>query len=561
MGRASSARPLRKRQTTLSFAPVSSSPPAGERSPARVRYQNVHSEKSSSRGKTSVSTSRETPTEQSIFISSDEEPIRLPSSVKARTIKRTNSDINKSSSEESDDIVSTSPAKRRRTTMQVVIPQVPVISDQATIKRHSESDSDIICSSPLRRRKVAVQCRIKRGNDEKEPKPSGISKKSSSKLRRRDIDLEEDLEILQPSDVIETRTRGTPSMSTAKAQRQRQLELLKRRRAGDKSKLTDTKEKHFTDHDPDSSDRSEDSEDSEDSSSSEDLQADIDSDAEPALSEDLDKYDADFVDDEGELGVPADEIEVPFEFTRHRYKRLKDHFRDVVEWMVHNKINPAFRRDDTVYKMAFRKVKDEVTGLAGSQFISSVWNKGFVVSLKARPRIVVLPYPITEDHPCDACNRSKHPASYDIRFDGPPYSLETLEPIHGDDSSEDQDSDAERENVDCEGNVIPNEDTHFYLGRHCKSKASMAHTLIHWRYHLNEWVIGYLERIGILEDSEVLKREHWSQKKHSKYANEVVDTMGEAGEVDRLWRDFNLNLKTARAATVHYSSFISSLYD
>lgn len=83
----------------------------------------------------------------------------------------------------------------------------------------------------------------------------------------------------------------------------------------------------------------------------------------------------------------------------------------------------------------------------------------------------------------------------------------------------------------------------------------MAHTLIHWRYHLNEWVVGYLERMGILESSEILQREHWSQKKRTKYANEVVDAMVEAGEVDRLWRDFNLNLKTARASTVGYSHF------
>lgn len=419
--------------------------------------------------------------------------------------------MNKSSSGESDEIVS--PTKRRRTSVQVVIPQAPVARDQVKIKHYSESDSDIIHSPPLRQRRVALKARAKRGRglDEKDPVPDGFVQKSG-KLQQNEIDLEEDLEILRPSskktpllrsicqgyaqvdffsgsvpsanmlsahlrllahfndplDVIESRTRGTPSISTAKAERQRQLELLKRRRAGDKSKMTERNEKGYNDNNPHSPDESEDNEDSEDTTSSEDSQMDVDSDVEPALPEDLDQYDADFVleDDEGELGVPADEIEVPFEFTRHRYKRLKDHFRDVVEWMVHNKINPAFRRDDAVYEMAFRKVKDEVTGLAGSQFVSSVWNKGFIGSLKARPRIVVLPYPITEGHPCDACNRSKHPASYDIRFDGPPYIQETLESIVGDDSSEDQASDSmERENVDCEGNVIPNENTHFYLGR------------------------------------------------------------------------------------------------
>ncbi|EFE42067.1 conserved hypothetical protein [Trichophyton verrucosum HKI 0517] len=540
MGRTGRARPSRKRQTTLSFAPVSSLPPTGE--PSRVRSQNLHSEKSSPKGENAATTPRTIPEEQSIFVSSDEDPIRPPSSIKPKTRKRTNPDMNKSSSGESDEIVS--PTKRRRTTVQVVIPQAPVTRDQVKIKHYSESDSDIIHSSPLRQRRLALKARAKRvrGPDEKDPVPDGFVQKSG-KLQQHEIDLEEDLEILRPS---------------TKAERQRQLELLKRRRAGDKSKMTERNEKGSNDNNPDSPDESEDNEDSEDTTSSEDSQMDVDSDVEPALPEDLDQYDADFVleDDEGELGVPADEIEVPFEFTRHRYKRLKDHFRDVVEWMVHNKINPAFRRDDAVYEMAFRKVKDEVTGLAGSQFVSSVWNKGFIGSLKARPRIVVLPYPITEGHPCDACNRSKHPASYDIRFDGPPYIQETLESIVGDDSSEDQASDTmERENVDCEGNVIPNENTHFYLGRHCKSKASMAHTLIHWRYHLNEWVVGYLERIGILENSGILKREHWSQKKRTKYANEVVDAMVQAGEVDRLWRDFNLNLKTARASTVGYSPF------
>ncbi|OAL71205.1 hypothetical protein A7D00_4869 [Trichophyton violaceum] len=549
MGRTGRARPSRKRQTTLSFAPVNSLPPAGEPSPARVRYQNLHSEKSSPEGENSATTPRAIPEEQSIFVSSDEDPIRPPSSIKPKTRKRTNSGIKKSSPGESDEIVS--PTKRRRTTVQVVIPQAPVTRDQVKIKHYSESDSDIIHSSPLRKRRVALEARAKRGPDEKDLVPDEFVQKGG-KLQQHGIDLEEDLEILRPSNVIESRTRGMLSISTAKAERQRQLELLKRRRAGDKSKTTDRNEKNSNDNNPDSPYESEDNEDSEDTTSSDDSQMDADSDVEPALPEDLDQYDADFVleDDEGELGVPADEVEVPFEFTRHRYKRLKDHFRDVVEWMVHNKINPAFRRDDAVYEMAFRKVKDEVTGLAGSQFVSSVWNKGFIGSLKARPRIVVLPYPITEGHPCDACNRSKHPASYDIRFDGPPYSQETLESIVEDDSSEDQASDSmERENVDCEGNTIPNENTHFYLGRHCKLKASMAHTLIHWRYHLNEWVVGYLERMGILESSEILQREHWSQKKRTKYANEVVDAMVEAGEVDRLWRDFNLNLKTARAST------------
>jgi len=74
----------------------------------------------------------------------------------------------------------------------------------------------------------------------------------------------------------------------------------------------------------------------------------------------------------------------------------------------------------------------------------------------------------------------------------------------------------------------------------------MAHTLVHWRYHLNEWIIDYLQLKGIFSDTMILERERWSQKRRTKHANEVVDTMEEVGEIDRLWRDFNINLKAAR---------------
>jgi RecA-family ATPase len=78
----------------------------------------------------------------------------------------------------------------------------------------------------------------------------------------------------------------------------------------------------------------------------------------------------------------------------------------------------------------------------------------------------------------------------------------------------------------------------------------MAHTLIHWPYHLNEWVIDHLRRQGVFADEKILERERWSHKRRTKYANETVDAMDQDGEIDRLWRDFNLNLKNARGAKV-----------
>lgn len=78
----------------------------------------------------------------------------------------------------------------------------------------------------------------------------------------------------------------------------------------------------------------------------------------------------------------------------------------------------------------------------------------------------------------------------------------------------------------------------------------LAHTLTHWRFHLNEWVIDHLERMGHMADDEVLRRNNLSVKRRTRNANEVLDKMAKTGEVDKLWRDFHLNLKSAREKEV-----------
>lgn len=189
--------------------------------------------------------------------------------------------------------------------------------------------------------------------------------------------------------------------------------------------------------------------------------------------EDLDRYEDDFVleDEQNDLGVPTEDI--PLEFTRHAYKQPKDYFRDVVYWMVQNKLNPAFPRSDPMFKMAFAKLEDEVKGRSGSQLISSVWSPEFIYAIQARPSMEVTSYPTEEDHPCDACRRSGHPASSDLKPYGKAYSLETLEPLNDDsDYSDEQpkekhesDDDDDSNERDRDGHVIPPEGTHFYLGR------------------------------------------------------------------------------------------------
>ena len=178
------------------------------------------------------------------------------------------------------------------------------------------------------------------------------------------------------------------------------------------------------------------------------------------LREDLDVSDNEFVtsDEEAPLGAPSALSDIPLEYTRHSHKPLKDHFKDAVEWLVHNKLNPAFPRNDPLYRIAFNRLDDEVRGYSGSKFISSAWAGDFALSLKARPELLCRP--IGEalfEHKCDACNRSGHPATWQLSVSGRVYDRDTLEDIA--DDSQDEDS------HDSKGNYVPPAEKQYFVGR------------------------------------------------------------------------------------------------
>ncbi|KAL4934714.1 uncharacterized protein BDV17DRAFT_13260 [Aspergillus undulatus] len=451
-------------------------------------------------------------------------------------------------------------AKRKRVDSSE--PEAPRVSE--------ESDADEIVARPRRklRRGGAPQPVIVDDDSSEEEEPRAAHSKSPSvpHTPRRDsaqdrIDIEEDLEDLQDSVVKASRTRGNVANS-ARAQRLRYLEALRRRRARNKEDDEDDQlspQQEFS--------GSEDNEDEGEEkapvrqpqfrswaneSESSDVESTIDA------NEDLDRYEDDFVleDDDDKLGAPSGLDDMPIEFSRHSYKQLKDYFQDAVEWMVHNQLNPAFPRSDPVYRVAFDKLETEVRGRAGSQLVSSVWNTDFRRALLARPHIETTAYPTEFAHPCDACNRSGHPASSDLKLYGKAYSLETLEPLAAADSDDDDDDDDDKQSdsdeesnqqeQDRDGYTLPDEDKHFYLGSHCKKMAEMAHTLTHWRIHLNEWVVEHLKITGQFSDKKILKRSGYSQKKKNKSAARAFNKMVESGEVKKLWRDFHINLRVAR---------------
>jgi hypothetical protein len=113
------------------------------------------------------------------------------------------------------------------------------------------------------------------------------------------------------------------------------------------------------------------------------------------------------------LGIP-DDLEIPLQFTSHSHKPLKDHFRDAIEWLVQFKINPGFaEKNHQLYGMAWKKLDDEVRGLAQSKFESSAWRIDFTKALRARPYFTNSELPkgdTFESQSCGACGRSGHPA-------------------------------------------------------------------------------------------------------------------------------------------------------
>ncbi|KAL8897310.1 MAG: hypothetical protein Q9207_007275 [Kuettlingeria erythrocarpa] len=271
---------------------------------------------------------------------------------------------------------------------------------------------------------------------------------------------------------------------------------------------------------------------------------DEDSDQDPPLrggeAQNLDEYEEDFVvDDSDTLGVPAALDEIPLQFTRHSHKKPIEHFKDVVEWMVHNKLNPAFPRSDPVYKIARQKLDDVVQGFAGSKFISSVWKADFSAALKKYPDVARIDVPTMFDQKCQACGRSGHPAKHQLIFSGKPYHRESLEDISSDEDSEDDSNEGERE-------PVPQSEA-FFLGRTCNANAETAHALYHWRHQLNQFVLDLLRAEGHTSAEKIIERENWSVKKREKYANKVVDEMEEDGRMKQLYREFKENIEAARS--------------
>jgi hypothetical protein len=150
-----------------------------------------------------------------------------------------------------------------------------------------------------------------------------------------------------------------------------------------------------------------------------------------------DEQDEQFIDDDPDnmIGEPSvnddlDEMRLAFSLSR---AKTRDLFKHAVEWMVMKKIHPGFDSKKNVYTLTFRKLDDEVKGLAGSKYTSSAWTADFTRAIRARPDLMINELSAAEravmSPHCEACNRTNHTASFELLLQGQPYHPETLEPL------------------------------------------------------------------------------------------------------------------------------------
>lgn len=498
-----------------------------------------------------------------------EEAVITPSNMKRYTGTKDKATLQSVDSDSEDEIITSSRVRGTRSSTSKPR-QKPII----ILEDSDDDDSEEIVahSSTKRAPKPTITRQEIEEDDEDDEEPV-----TSPLKRPRMIALESDSESEVSSPAKTRRISGkskspVPSRVLRKPRRHRTakektMELLKRKRAGENiSELTETesdsdeeeaKGAYDTDSDLHALSEFEDEEESPDQEN----RTKSKSTRRHAVTGNEDHYDSEFVvdDDDDPLGIPDIGLhDIPLEFTHAAHKPLKEHFKDAVEWMVQNKINPGFSRNDPIYRQAFVKLNNEYETLANSKFASTQWTNEFIKAINARPIMIVRGLNLEERNrveispKCDACNHRKHIPSFVISFSGKAYNKDTLEEIDQDSDSDDDDEnehvdeDNERVSVDENGADIPNESKEWLTGRFCHENAYTAHMLIHWKYSLNEWVIDSLENEGQLAPAKLAARDRMKPKQRLKDANSIVDSWEANGQIQELYRDFKNQLQTAR---------------
>lgn len=425
-----------------------------------------------------------------------------------------------------------------------------------------ESDDEVqIIEKPKRKRHHNSGSEDEDNDEELAPRTPGRRKLKARRnlTQQEQEDLDDDLEFLGPSSDIEESRAPRSTQSKAKDARNKALEKLKQQRSSQRG-MTQIVE----------DDEGDDGNDEGDTQEYYEMYDKSDDEAAPPPTSsramfNADEDDEDFLaedDEDGLLGVPDG---IPLAFTRYASMKAKELFKFAVDWMVQKKINPAFNMHDEIYDLTFKKLDDEVSGLVGSKFASAAWTPEFTMAVRARPEIAYNRFSAKQagddffHDKCDACNRSGHPATYEVQFQGKPYHRETLDEVATNDDDEDEDDDGSSSSssnddnkpaYDAQGREIAPASKIYFVGKFCMSNAKTAHALQHWRYHLNEWVVEWVDKHGYSTAKKLEKREknRKKPKKLRKEANGILDRMVEEGVVKMLWHQFRDTIDEAAHA-------------
>jgi hypothetical protein len=219
-----------------------------------------------------------------------------------------------SENDDSEDVITRSSPKRRR----------PIYVHES----QDEDDEEPILSSPMKRRRSIVQ------NDSATDELASPSKRLRVGDERNARAKESEAKRV---------TRKQQRKKPHRSEREKKLELLKRQRAGEKiTELTSSE----SDEEPvqalyDSDSELEVLSEFEDEEESDGLQQVRES-LRPLNRNNNDDDDFIVDDDEDPLGVPDYGLhDIPLEFTHQAHKRLIEHFKDAIEWLVQNKVPPS----------------------------------------------------------------------------------------------------------------------------------------------------------------------------------------------------------------------------
>lgn len=103
-----------------------------------------------------------------------------------------------------------------------------------------------------------------------------------------------------------------------------------------------------------------------------------------------------------------------------------------------------------------------------------------------------------------------------------------------------------KEEVDEDGNTIPPVSKSWLIGSVCNSNAETAHSLLHWKFALLDWVDSNLEAGGYMTPDKLKERIKWKPKKKYKLVDKILAKWVEEGVVRRLWREFKETIEAAR---------------